>query len=392
LPGGAKSSPRIGEPVISPSVYRHPFFASLWLSAGVCLLVGGVVRSGLLDSVELQGYDLMVSARGSRAPLEELVIVDFDNATVKVMGTFPVPRRILAEVLEKVVAGDPELIGLDMMLSERRAPAEDQQFAAALARAGNVILVNNFGTGQLPPNEPLPEFRQRALDVAFANLPVDNDGLIRRMFIWMRTPGFSGLSFPVALASNYLGKPLEPGRPGTYRLDVVEIPLDGIGPNSALIGAWNSKPAQTISAQALLASGVDSSVLRKKIVLIGQSSTAAKDLHATPLFRFRRPEEGRAQLSGTEIHAAALATLLTGKTLRVLSDRLLWTLNFLLIWLVLALVLTVRPPFSIPAVVVGVLGTYLAAQTLFSNHQVWMRYISTEAGVLLALPAGLSVP
>ena len=387
--GGAKSSPRIGEPVISPSVYRHPFFASLWLSAGVCLLVGGVARSGLLKSVELQGYDLLVSVRGSTPHLENVVNVDFDDATVKAIGAFPVPRSLLADVLEKIAAGEPELIGLDWILSEKRKPEEDQRLAAVLARAGNVILVNNFGSEQLPPGEPLPEFRQQALDVAFGNLPVDEDGFIRRMFLWMRTPDYTGLSFPVALASNYVGKPLEPGRPGSYRLGNIEIPLDGMGSNSALIGSWSSDIAGVFSAERLFSPSFDPRIFKKKIVLVGQSSAAAKDLYATPIFRFRGREMSRHLLSGTEIHAAALATLLTGKTIRVLSAFPLWVLNFLVIWLVLALVVKVRPAYSIPAVAACLFGTYLLAQTLLSHYRVWMRFISTEAGIVLALPAGL---
>ena len=353
----------------------------------VWLVVAAVVRTGALESVELQGYDLLVSAAGFSPPPEQLVIVDFDDATVEAIGSFPVPRGLLADVLEKITAGEPAIIGLDVLLSEKRAEAEDEKLGAVLARAGNVILANNFGSEHLPPSEPLPQFRQHALEVAFVNLQVDEDGLIRRMFLWMRTPDYQGLSFPVALASNYLGKPLQPGRPGTYRLGATEIPTEGTSPNSALIRFW--EPAQTVPARMLLDSHFDARVFKGKIVLVGQSSTKGKDLYATPVFRFRRPSEGRPMLSGTEIHAAALATLLTGKTIRVLGNLPLWALNFLLIWLVVAIVITVRPLYSISAVAAGVLGTYLLARALFSSPHVWMKFISTEAGIILALPAGL---
>ena len=373
----------------SQTIFRNSILVSVLLAVVVCLVVGGLVSWGLLDSVELLGYDLLVSTRGTEPPPDEIVIVDFDDATMESLQRFPIPRNLLAEVLEKISAGEPSLIGLDILLSEKRDAADDQKLATALAKAGNVILANNFGSEHLPPSEPLPEFRERALDVAFVNMPVDADGLIRRMLLWMRTPDYQGLSFPVAIASNYLGQPLQPGREGTYRIGANEIALDGAGPNSALIDFSVSTALRAVSAQRLLDSDLGPEAFKGKIVLVGQSSAKGKDLYATPVFRFRRPTEGRLLLSGTEIHAAALATMLAGKPIRVLENRSLWLFNFLLIWLVVALVITVRPVFSVPAFIVGILGTFLVAHTLFSSHALWMKFISTETGILLAFPAGL---
>lgn len=372
------------------SIPRHLGFAIAILAGAICLIAAAVRGAGLLDSVELLGYDLLVSARGFERPTEELAIVDFDDDTVQTIGTFPIPRELLGETLEKITAGEPELIGLDILLSEKRTPEGDRRLAAALASAGNVILVENFAGKNLPASEPLPEFREHALDVAFANAPVDSDGFIRRMFLWVKTPSYAGVSFPVALASNYLKQGLQPGRPGGYRLGRIEIPLDGMEPNTALIGWWNPRPAfLTISARRLLSGETDSRTLKGKMVIVGQSSTAAKDLYATPIFRFRKPSEGRWYLSGMEIHAAAINTLLTGQTIRALGQLPLWTLNLLLCGLALTLIILARPLYTIPIVLVGVSGSFLLAQALFSHLRIWMPFMSTEAGVLLALPAGM---
>jgi CHASE2 domain-containing sensor protein len=351
--------------------------------------LAGVVRSGLLDSAELGGYDLLVSVHGFAPPPPELVIVDFDDATMEAIGTFPVPRGVLAQVLEKVNAGKPNLIGLDFLLSERRTPAEDQKLADVLAQAGNVVLADSFGTDQLPSSEPLAEFRQHALDVAFVNIPVDEDGFIRRFFLAMRTPSYSGASFPLVLASNYLGQPLKRVSPSSFRLGRSEVWLDSNGLNTVLIGCWNPRPAHLIiSAERLLKDEIDSQSFEGKIVLVGQSSTAGKDLYRTPALRFRKVQ-GRALLSGTEVQGLALATLLTGKTIRVLGRGPLWALNFLFIWLVILAVIALRPPLSIATVAAGLFATYLLAQVLFSYERIWIRFVSTEAGMALALTTGL---
>jgi len=375
--------------VTTPVTTLRSLGTSLLLGAIVTALVAVISYGGLLRGVELQGYDLLVFARGFAPPADEAVIVDFDDATDAVHRTFPLPRALLAEVVEKVAAGEPALIGLDVLLDQERLPADDAKLAASLTLAGNVILAENFAVEGLPASQPIPLFRQQAFDVAFVNVPMDEDGSVRRMLLWRRIGNYQGVSFPVALASNYLGKPLEPGRLGEYRLGSVEIPHDDTGPDSALIGHWSPRPARHVSVLRLLAQDFEPHIFQGRIVLIGQSSAKGKDFYPTPVFRFYQPAEGRRLLSGTEIHAAALATLLTGKTVSVLGNLPLWILNFLLTWMLIALLLAVRPAMSVPAALALFLGSYLLAQGLFSYYHVWMKFISTEAGLFLAVPAGL---
>jgi len=94
-------------------------------------------------------------------------------------------------------------------------------------------------------------------------------------------------------------------------------------------------------------------------------------------------------LSGTEIHAAAVASLLHGRTIQRLSLAPLWTLSFLLTALIALFVVRWRFAVGVAATLAGMLFAYLLAQGLFGRG-VWMPFVSTEAGVLLALPAGLS--
>ena len=108
--------------------------------------------------------------------------------------------------------------------------------------------------------------------------------------------------------------------------------LDGTGRETALLGGWNRRPAKlVVPAVQLLSNEFDVSAFRGKIVLVGESSTAGKDLYATPIFRFRGPGAGRAQLSGVEIHAVALNSILSGRIIRVMGVTAQWSLSFLFI-------------------------------------------------------------
>jgi serine phosphatase RsbU (regulator of sigma subunit)/CHASE2 domain-containing sensor protein len=339
---------------------------------------------------ELQGYDLLVLTGGFSPPDENLAIVDFDNDSVQAIGKYPIPRQVVARVLERIAEGRPAVIGLDKLLSETSGQEADQGLASALDGAGVVVLPDVFGTAQVPASEPLPIFREKDRPVGCVNLIEDPDGFIRRMVVFMKTTEYSGLSFPVEIASNYLGRPLTPAGLGVYRLGAVVIPLDGTGRNTALLGAWNPLPAHWIvSAERLLSGNFDVRSFHGKIVLVGESSAAGKDLYTTPLFRFRNPGTARAQLSGLEIHAVALNSLLSGRLIRVIEPPGRWLMSFLFIMLACALVILLRPRYGVPATLLVLGGVFLAAHLLFSREQLWIRFVSIEAGVVLSLTAGL---
>src|SRR5215472_9343727 len=152
------------------SFYRRPGLAGVVLTFLAWLLAGFAVHLDLLESSELFVYDWLVTHRNLGRPPESLVFVDFDNDTIRALGGYPVPRLLLARSVTKISAGQPDLIGLDWILSESRTEPEDRQLADAIEHAGNVILTDAFAAHRLLGDEPLPLFQVGSLDVAFANL------------------------------------------------------------------------------------------------------------------------------------------------------------------------------------------------------------------------------
>src|ERR1700739_2624421 len=127
---------------------------SALLALLVCLLSFGISHSELWRNIEFEGYDFLVALRGAAPPSERVLIVDFDDASVRKLNAFPVPRLLLADVLDIVSAGEPSVIGLDVILDRKRADSDDRHLAQAIARAGNVILVSEYGFGTLSRKEP----------------------------------------------------------------------------------------------------------------------------------------------------------------------------------------------------------------------------------------------
>jgi adenylate cyclase len=341
-----------------------------------------------MEGIEFEGFDLLVSARNPEPPPDELLFVDFDNNAMQSWRVSQIPRDKLAAVIEKASAGGAELIGLDIFLDEKRSAEDDRTLTEAIGAAGNVVLATNFAVENLPAAEPLAEFREKALATGFVNLPVDSDGFLRRMYLGVRTTNFQGESFAVALASNYLQQPLRRVGPLKFRLGEIEIAVDASAPNTALIGAWSTEPVRDIPVLHLLAPDFDAGICKGKIVLIGQSSAKGKDTYPTPQFRFREARAGRAMLSGTEVHATAIASLLHGRTVRTFRWWQVVLLNYLLAALVLLVVVRQKFAVGLGAELAGLAAAYILARALFAGG-VWLPFISTEAGILLALPGGL---
>lgn len=382
-PSGCRGLMKLG-------IVHKPIFAVPVLGALVALMLALLVHSGFFDTAELQGYDLLVFAGGAATANENIVIVDFDNASVEAIGKYPIPRKTMARVLARIAEGKPAVVGLDKLLSDTSDKESDDAMMAALDAAGIVVVPKVFGTDQVPADQPVDLFRRKDRPAGFVNLIEDSDGFVRRMFVYVKTAAVSGLSFPVEIASQYLGQPLTREAAGVYRLGNLEIYLDGTGRGTALLGGWNRRPAKlVVSAGQLLSGEFDVSVFRGKIVLVGESSTAGKDLYATPVFRFRGPDAGRVQLSGVEIHAVALNSILSGRMIRVMGATAQWSVSFLFIVLASALVILLRLKFGIPATLVVFAGVFLTADLLFSFANIWMQFVSIEAGVALALTAGL---
>jgi|SRR5579864_520559 len=373
---------------------------SCCLAIVICVVAAVVARTPLLHDLENWGFDMLVNRSRPARSDARIVIVDFDDATLGQLHTFPVPRRTVAEVVRKISAAAPKIIGLDILLSETRSADEDVLLAGALAEAGSVIVASEFGSDQLPVADPLSQFcvpdpqavpyckPGGALGVAFVNLPVDDDGFIRRTWLALggERPQFS---LSLALASNFLGKPLRRERTGVYELGGKRIYLDDTGLRTSLIGRWPANGFQTISAGRMLASDFDPALLKDKLVLVGQSSAAGADRHYTPVFRFRRQDGSRELVSGTQLHATAIAALLQGATIRIAGNCPRWAFAFVLAWIAAWLVIVLPPVYATPVTLAGIVTTYVVAQASFSATQVWLKYIAIAIAVLLAMPASL---
>ena len=382
--------------------WTHKLVAGLALAALVTIVVALCSRTAAFSDYELWGYDFLVTHGSSEKTQSDVVIVDFDDAIFDRFKQYPIPRSAVANVISNVAASSPRVIGVDIFLSEPRTPGEDAAMSAALGAAGNVILASQSAAGGVPHLLPLKEFCDPempsansgyckeiptgALGYAAVNLPVDSDGFVRSFFIFAGNAR-NGVSFPVMLAQLAREEPIKPWNESAVRFLDRKIPTFPDPARRVLIGTWCVQCIHHVSASVLLDSQTAKRPeLADKIVIVGQSNDAARDLMLTPLFRPQPTHGPRVRLSGAEIHAAAVMTLLAGRAVMPIPGAMLWAVLFGVAFLAVWIQLGYSLRFAIGATVALMLAVYVVSQGLFSWERMWVRYTALLAGIAISVP------
>jgi adenylate cyclase len=378
----------------SRSINKHSII--FLLAAFVTALAFAIDHRGALVSLDLHAYDVLAAIQYSRlAPPTRsyegpVYNVDFDESSVRQYNAFPIPRRLLAEILAKIATGKPSVIGLDIILDRPREDTEDRQLAKAIDDAGNVILISENGFDTHPRNNPLELFQKVAAGVAFADLPLDEDGAVRRMFLRVTTNQYKGLSLPVALADLHSAQHLRPGGNNFLFFGTNKLPLASADPDTAWISIDPlSATHRLVPVNLLLSPDFNLALFAGKIVVVGQSSEMGRDIFATSLTRVGTPIAGRYFLSGGEIHAAAAETLLGGNYLSTVGLLPRIIAGFALAFVVIVVAFRYRWYVAAVSTLLLAAGIFLVASVLFTSFHLWLPFIPIEACLLAALPAGL---
>ncbi len=295
---------------------------------------------------------------------EPVIIVGIDSPSLVEHGQWPWPRDLIARLVDRIQAGNPLALGIDIVFAEpdryspellgkhfpglgsetlAALPDPDRELAQAIKRAPTVLAVVGLRKdlpGARQPSKPLPVYesntdRDRRLPHfvgALASRPLlaeasageglinaspeieggsNGHGVLRRI----PTLAFIGekpfLSLPLAMVSRALGEDstvdLEDGprglqaiRTGDYRVPVQ--------PNGELLlhyGRANSH--YYLSAADVLAGVHPPDLFNARFVLIGFNSTGLQDRIITPLGE---------TLPGVDIHAQVIESLLESHALQ----------------------------------------------------------------------------
>lgn len=261
--------------------------ALLGCVAAIAAVVGLAAGwAGALDRPERGTVDARFDVRGARTPPADLVVVGVDEKSMDDLGTrWPFSRTVQARALTRLAAARPRVIAYDIQLSEQTTAADDQAMADALGAAGPVVLAT---TRYDPAQGPDVLFEGGSITVGHASFPETPDNVFRRVPL-----AVEGLpSFAAAVAAAASGDPAPSGEADGSAL------IDYAGPPGTI-------PA--LSYSDVIAGRFDAAAVRGRVVVVGTTSPRLGDTHPTPF--------GGEPMSGPEINANAIATLMAGEPL-----------------------------------------------------------------------------
>ena len=336
--------------LLSNSQQRH----AVRTVAGTIALTSLVITSGTvvlrqlgaLQGAELRAYDSLVRLRPDAGIDNRLLVVGIGEADIQTRQEYPVQDGTLARALQRLQRHQPRAIGLDIA----RDVPQGQERAALLqqlAQSDRIIAACTLSSAEDPGVPPPPEVPGDR--IAFADLPQDPDGVIRRSIL-VSTPAPSEqplpqphlcntvdpanqlISLSLSLALLYLqaeGITPQPTPNGEIQIgSMVFQPLTdqaggyrqtGATDYQILLNYRSAKQAvQIVSLSQVLADQVDPASIKDRVVIIGYTSDIAKDIFYTP---YSDSAEHSRTMPGALIHAQSVSQILSA----ALGQRpLLW--------------------------------------------------------------------
>lgn len=272
----------------------------VFLTASVVFLVIAIVRwTGMLQSLELQAYDVLLRTRALDPPAEQrITIVSAGEEEVERFG-WPLPDEILANLLDRLVDFEPDVVGVDIY---RDQPVGDggERLAEQLTAHDNIFWISKFGDaaslGVAPPAALVNTER-----TGFADIIVDSGGTVRRGVLFLDDGVNFDFSFSLRLALHHLAYRNVSPEPGEPDPSHMKIGATTIPPFEASDGSYVRADARgyqylldykhgppsfpTIGLGEVLDDKFSAELIQGKIVLVGVMSETVKDFFYTPFSR-----------------------------------------------------------------------------------------------------------
>ncbi|OKH44126.1 histidine kinase [Calothrix sp. HK-06] len=305
--------------------------------------------NGLLQPLEWIALDNLFRLRPIEPTDNRITIIGINEKDIESVGTYPIPDREIAVLINKVQSYQPKVIGLDLV---RNVPIEpgNQELANILKNNKNLIAIEKVLPTEYPPPPNIPPDR-----IGFSDVLLDRDGNARRLLLGTPSKNDYKLSLSSRLVQNYLitkGISLENGihDPEAMRFARVEIPrvlpntggyvgIDTGGVQTLLNWRSGEEPFQTLSLNDIKAAKFEPELLRSRIVLIGMTAPSVPDYVNTNAVIGLKPHN---HIYGVKFHAQATSQIISAvldkrPLLRAWSDG--WEYLWIITWGIISIII-----------------------------------------------------
>jgi len=255
----------------------------------------------------------------SRPANKDIVIIAIDEYSLKKQGKWPWSRRTHAELITLLTAAEVQAIGLDIIFAEPdpNDPEADQELVKAVRNNGRVILPvlpeKTNADGVLGVTLPWPELAKAAAGLGHVDIEIDNDGVVRSVYLSAGMRGIVWPSFALALLTLdkqsrqfYLKGARNPDATlssNFWRRDFrIEVPFSD-----------SATHFNEVSYADVLSDPKLRSSLRGKIILVGVTAAGLVQMFTTPMYK------SSGLISGVEVNANILDVLQKDLSIQTLN-------------------------------------------------------------------------
>ncbi len=284
------------------------------VGGGVGVLIAIGFLSGILNSWSSRATDRLFLPHTADP---RIVVVAIDDGSINQIGRWPWSRTVHAELIKKIHDAGAKVIGYDVNFPEVSSDQDDHALADAMKSAGNVVLpielqiglkqgVNVYDSKQILA--PISLLGSAAVSTGFVNELPDPDGVVRRVPLSV----ISSFAADNVVMNSFV---YEIAHQAGFDDQLSAALVNGSKRNSLIIN-YPGAPRQafvTLSAIDILRDRANLDRLRDAIVFVGAT---ANDLHDNALV----PTSNGVPMSGVEIHASTLDTLLSRRWLREVPE------------------------------------------------------------------------
>ncbi len=279
-----------------------------FISCAIAFFIFAAHSAGIYRTWHLFFIDALYTPHPAH---DKIVLILVDEKSIEKIGRWPWKRSIHAELLKKL-GNAPAVIGLDIAFSQPTTVEEDTALANQIQENAPVVLPIKAGVLHSEENAiiaseliyPHASVGKYA-DNGIINVLSDQDGVVRRAPIRIVSQEKKPLdSFALALIRNYYTHSFQ-------HLDTAISDLNAIqADQGSLYIDYSGKPMSfpSYSYSDVLEGQVDTSIFTDKIVIIGVSVPGLYDKYSTPFASSRA-------MSGSEIHANIVQTILNERYL-----------------------------------------------------------------------------
>ncbi len=312
-------------------------------------------------------YDLKLFSRPAPA---DVLIVAIDEQSLTELGRWPWPRRLHAQLLERLSEAGAAGVALDIIFAEPAAddPAGDALLAQALQKNGHAVLpvLPEQLRGQLVETLPLSLLTEAAAALGHIDIELDRDSIVRNSYLkaGLGKPHWPSLGLAL----------LEQQEPAAWNRLAEKIPALGhtgspyAWVRNYRIGIPFAGPPghfQQISFVDILRERVPAEDLRDKLILVGVTAPGLAAALPTPVSGLSQP------MSGTEIHANVLDALRRGLVIKSLAAPWQLALTLMLVLAATLLYSHATPPRRVLLITFGLLLLTLAGSALLLVTTGW---------------------